>query len=410
MYIEKRNISFFFITNVVGVASSFLLMIAFANLVDKSSYGTYQYILSVASVIGACSLTGIGPAFVRAVGKKEYGFLKYGQQKAIRWSIIPLTIGFAVSGYYFIAGNHLIALSILICVIILLITDYLSRFVFILNGLGDFFKSNVILTAQALGPAVLLLPLLFYVQNPLVLTTVYVGSVALSGFIANLFLKTSNILPSFDLTVVNTAYNNTNIKFAIHQSLIYVINIITTNFDKIFLFQTLGAHQTASYVVAISLPNRIRSLTKQFEPYIFSKFANHSEQAVKAKLTSKFIATLLLTVPIFLVYALFARYFFSTFLPQYTDMAMLSIVYALSLFGGASIVPFAALKAHANETYAYYYTGATSVITVGALIIGVSVAGLTGAVIAKTISMLINTFLVFIFAQRLEMHTDNVSN
>lgn len=402
MYLEKRNISFFFITNVVGLVSSFLLMIAFANLVDKSNYGTYQYVLSVASVIGACSLTGIGPAFVRAVGKKEYGFLKYGQKKAIKWSVIPLLIGFLTCVYYFIAGNYLIAISILVCVIILIVTDYLSRFVFILNGLGNFSKSNLILTAQALGPVLFLLPLLFFIQNPLVLTTVYFGSVALMGLCANLLLNTSQIFKNFDFSVVNEKYNNVNLKFAIHQSLVYVINIVTTNFDKILLFQTLGAHQTASYVMAISLPNRIRSLTKQFEPYVFSKFANHSAQAVHAKITSKFIATLLFTIPFFLIYALFAQYFFSKFLPQYTDMAFLSIIYALSLFGGASIVPYAALKAHANETYAYYYTAATSVVTITALIVGIFTAGLPGAIIGKMVSSLLNTLLVFVFALQLE--------
>lgn len=397
---ERKNIGFFFVNTLVSLLSSFVLMIAFANLIDKAAYGTYQYIISIATVIGTLSLTGIGPAFVRAIGKKEYGFLHYGQSKSIEWSLLPIAIGLLVSSYYLMKGNYALSISVFTCVAILTVIQYFSRFIYIFNGLGDFFKSNLILTCQSIAPLLFLFPLLSITKNPVVLAIAYVGSMALAILATNLYFGTNRLLKK--LTVAskpNPAYNISNLKFAIHHSLINVINIATANFDKIFLFQMLGAHQTAGYVIAISLPNRIRALIKQFEPFVFARFAQHSASAVHSNLKVKFFATLILSIPFFLAYALTAPLFFKFFLPQYIDVWFLSIVYALSIFGGASLIPYAALKAHASEKYFYIYTFISSAVQVGSVGLGVLLGGLTGALIGKMLATLVNTFFVFILTQ-----------
>lgn len=397
---ERHNISFFFVTSVVGLISSFLLVIAFANLVDKTAYGTYQYIISIASVIGAFSLTGIGPAFVRAIGKKEYGFLKYGQTKSLQWSLLPILIGCLVSVYYYFNDNSLIASSVFISVFIVNVTQYFSRYIFILNGFGSFFKSNLIQTIQALAPVVFLLPVLFLTQDPLILAAFYFGSIALGTLITNLCLKTSQVLKQYDLTPPNKLYNLNNLKFAAHHSLINILNIMTANFDKILLFQSLGAHQTASYIIAITLPNRIKFLIKQFEPYIFSKFANHSASAVLSKLQSKFFLGLILSIPFFIGYACAAPFIFNLLLPEYESMTLLSIIYALSIFNGVSFIPYAVLKAHAEEKEFYIYNLISSFTQIVSLVIGIILAGLPGAIMGKMLSALINTAIVYLLAMR----------
>ena len=47
--------------NIVSALAAFGLAVAYANLLPKESYGTYKYILSLAGIIGAFSLTGLAP-------------------------------------------------------------------------------------------------------------------------------------------------------------------------------------------------------------------------------------------------------------------------------------------------------------------------------------------------------------
>jgi O-antigen/teichoic acid export membrane protein len=239
-----------------------------------------------------------------------------------------------------------------------------------------------------------------FTKNPTLLSVTYFLSIALGTLLINTYIQSHKTLDLFKEAVSNTLYNNANILFAKNQSIINILNVITANFDKIIIFQLLGAQQTAGYVIAITLPNRLRALIKQFEPYFFAKFSGHTPTAIGAKLLPKFLMALLCSAPFFIVYVICSSYFFYYFLPQYMSMVLLSNLYALSIFSGAAVVPYAVLKAHARENQLYIHTVVSSLIQILFLYIGVQSAGLQGAIVGKMLSTLVVTILTYGMALR----------
>ena len=74
------------ILQITGTISGFFLSVAFANFFPKHEYGIYKYILSVGGIIGAFTLTGLGPAIMQAVAKGSDGVLREGFFINLRWS------------------------------------------------------------------------------------------------------------------------------------------------------------------------------------------------------------------------------------------------------------------------------------------------------------------------------------
>src|ERR1041384_6093938 len=73
-------------SQVIATLSGFLMSIAFANLISKEAFGIYKYALSVAGIIGALSLTGMGTAVTRSVAK-GFESLRQGFRTNLKWSL-----------------------------------------------------------------------------------------------------------------------------------------------------------------------------------------------------------------------------------------------------------------------------------------------------------------------------------
>ncbi len=55
--------------DVVSAAASFLLALAFANLLNPIIYGNYRYILSLIGTLGIFSLSGLGTTITQATAR-----------------------------------------------------------------------------------------------------------------------------------------------------------------------------------------------------------------------------------------------------------------------------------------------------------------------------------------------------
>src|SRR3990167_3737338 len=85
----------------ISTASSFLLVLAFANLLPKETYGIYQYALSITAILAIPTLSGIDTAVTRAVSLGYEGSLKKGLKTKIRWGIIGSMASLGLAGYYY---------------------------------------------------------------------------------------------------------------------------------------------------------------------------------------------------------------------------------------------------------------------------------------------------------------------
>jgi O-antigen/teichoic acid export membrane protein len=113
VYVAKNG---FWLTIGQGSSSlvSLLLAIAFAHFISKEAYGNYKYILSLGSMFGMFSLTGIGTSLVRSVAKGYDGTLRFDFWLNIRWSVLVFLGSLLSSIYYFSNDNYTLGASFLI--------------------------------------------------------------------------------------------------------------------------------------------------------------------------------------------------------------------------------------------------------------------------------------------------------
>ena len=102
------------LSKALGLFSSFLFAIAMANLVSPHTFGMYKFVLSGAAIIGAFSLTGMGPAVTQAVARGFDGALRSSTSAYFRWSSFSIAAALVVSLYYFLNGNTILAGSFLV--------------------------------------------------------------------------------------------------------------------------------------------------------------------------------------------------------------------------------------------------------------------------------------------------------
>jgi len=399
---EQGNIFSILSTSVLGSAASFVMMLAFANLVSSHTLGTYQYIVSVVSIIGSITLTGLLTAVVRAVSRKEYFFLTYARRYLYLGSIPAVFIGAAVAGYYAYQANYLLALSVFVSTLFYLGMQILYRFNALYVAIENIKTANNLLKIHALAPLLLVLPALFFFENAYILAILYFLSTFLA-FVVGIKIfrmdKEETRLAHEPHSIIETAkINYAHLVFGFHQSAVTLLNSISIHLDKILVFQLLGPQETAIYFIAMSLPNRLKDLIKQFEPYLFSKFAKHSAHSVQNQLPSRFLFALLCTVPVFIAYLVLVPFFFTYFLPQYQDATLLTQIYALTLFTVTAIIPQAMLRAHTNSATLYKIAGFYGVLRLGAVLVGILTLGLTGAILGATISALSFLAINYLYA------------
>ena len=396
---EKRNIFSIMSTSILGSIVSLIMVLSFANLLDATSLGVYQYIISIVSIIGAISLTGIPTTLVRAISKKDYSFMLIAK----KWLWIGSLGGIAVAGiislYYLYKINFGFALSIFVGTILYLWIQVLYRFTALFAALEKVKTLNHLLKLHALSPLFFVLPALFLTTDPHILAILYFTGNLVSFIVGIYFLKMKDvertILTHISEDVSTPKKNRDYFMFSIHQSFISLFNTAGGNIDKIILFQMLGPEQTAMYYIATSVPNRLRGILKQFDIYLFAKFAKLTSSDANQKMRYWFFITIFSIIPICILYLLITPSFFRIFMPQYIDTVNLALIYGLSLFATAEMLPRSVMKAHAESNIFYRFSIISTIIRILLIITGILVAGLTGAIIGATISILLNTGVLY---------------
>jgi O-antigen/teichoic acid export membrane protein len=92
-------------SKVFSILGGLALATAFANLIPQDTYGTYKFLVSAASIIGAFTLSGMGTAVAQAAARGFNSALRQGTLTKLKWSIGIFVVGLGVAGYYYLQGN-----------------------------------------------------------------------------------------------------------------------------------------------------------------------------------------------------------------------------------------------------------------------------------------------------------------
>lgn len=165
----------------IQITSGLILTIAFVNLLPKEIYGTYQFIISAATIVSAFTLTGMITAVTRAVAHGEDGSVRAGFRTQLVWSSGMVLAGAALSVYYYINGNNILALSFLVVGAFAPFVEGFGIARSYLAGKKLFKESTMLGFWRRLIPVVSLLGTLFLTHNPVILIFAYFCSNAVSA-------------------------------------------------------------------------------------------------------------------------------------------------------------------------------------------------------------------------------------
>lgn len=373
---------------VVSSAASFLLAIAFANLLPRETYGTYKYILSIVALLSIPTLKNMGTAITQAAAQGYEGSFIPALKTKIKWGLLGGLASILLAGYYYFQGNTTLTLCFLIATVFLPLMDSLNLYGSLLNGrkLFDINTKFAIIT-QIIAVAIMVL-VLFLTNNIFLVVFTYFISHALLRFI---FLKIT--LKKYK---PNEKRDPKTIPYGKHLSLINVINNIAAYLDRILVFHYLGAVELAIYSFAIAFPEQIKGALKSLSILALPKFSQRNISEIKAGMKSKIIKLFLFGILIIGVYIAAAPFIYKIFFPQYKESIFYSQLFALSMLN----LPFSffptILQAKMKVKEQYISNTVSAILSIVTMFIFIIWLGLLGLIIARIINRFLGVLISFL--------------
>ncbi len=354
---------------------SFILYIAFAHFLSKETYGTYQYLLSLAAIVGTFTLTGMNTAVTQAIARGYDGVFAQAMRLQMKWNLLPTLGTWVFSIYYFTQGNSTLGFGLFLIGLITPLVSTLNTYAGIFAGKKNF-KGAFLYNLYGNIPfyASLLLVAFFY-DAPLPLLA------------ANLIVQvlTTYALYKAALKVyeLNQKVDPAALSYGKHLSLMNLLSGIINQLDSVFVFHYLGAADLAIYSFATAIPERLGSFFKFIPTAAMPKFAVKTDEEIKRSIFAKTGFGLLAGAIIAVIYILLAKLFFTLFFPAYIAAVPYSQLYALVIIAAIGAVFPMALIAKRRIKSLYIFNIVTPVIQLLLQFIGIIYYGLWGLMVAK---------------------------
>lgn len=376
------------VSSIIGLATS----VAFANLLPKENYGTYQYVLSTVGLVGIFGLSGIKTAISYASAHGNDSSIFDIIRAKIRWSFISSSISLCVAVYYLAQGNTLLAAAFLIVACFLPWWDVYGNYVAYLQGKKQFGMMMTYEAATTVINALAIIGVVFVTKNILVLLAMYFASWTFARlYFYKRTLAKAPPRPERDASAL---------LYGKHLSLMNIISTIAANIDKILIWNFLGAAEVAIYTFSLAVPLRASSAFAGFNRLYFPKVAEQNFETVRGTLFRKIFFMSILTVSASLAYILIAPYLFKIFFPAYIESVSYTYIAALLIATQPFSLISTALSAHAKKQELYLYSILPPLFQIGLLIALIPRFHIYGAVSALVLTQVLESVLLIVLLLR----------
>jgi O-antigen/teichoic acid export membrane protein len=378
-----------FITATLG----FLLSITFANLLPKETYGQYQYILSLSSIVGFFCLTGMNNAITRAVARGHEGSLRTSVKTQLKWMVLPFCISLIWALKSFLDGDATVGGGLLV---ISIATPTLAAF----NTYNAFLIGKRLFRLNffySIGVALFYYVSIFigitFLKDALLLATINI----VSNTIATIYFywKTIRCYPP------NNTEEPDTLEYGKKMSLMNVFGGIVGQLDNAFVFMFLGPAALAVYALASNLPDKIGGFAKNIGSVALPKLSTRNHSEIKSLLWRKIGLITLASSLVCLAYIFIAPTLFRLVFPKYLDAVIFTQVYSISLIFSASYITSAILFSQKLKKEMYLLNIGLPIFQTILQIILILLFGLWGMIFAKiTSSALQLTISIFFILKR----------
>lgn len=375
---------------------AFLLSIAFANLLTKTTFGTYQYILSVSSILTAFTFTGFNTAITQSVARGYEGTLRASIQPQLLWNLVPASAALAWSGYYFLLGQAMLGIGILFVFLSLPLVNTFNSYNAYLNGKQEFKKNSLYMIAGG-GAYYLLIFLgvwLFPAALPLIFINLFTTTIA-AAYLYFRVIKTEQ---------PNREVDSEALPFARHLSIMNALANAAMQIDSILVFHFLGAADLALYSIANLLPQKLGGAFKSLVQSALPRFSGRSSEEVRGNIAYRLFLFLIAILAVAGLYAFIAPELFRLIYPKYESAIHYSQVLALTLVSYPGSLATTVLYAHRKIRRLYVLNIFVPVTQVLLQVGGILLFGLWGLVGAKVLSSTVLSLtailLLFVHAEK----------
>lgn len=374
------NLNFVFVS-----LFSFLLSVAFANLLTKTEYGTYQYVLSISSLLAAFTFSGFNTAIIQATARGFEGTLRASMRPQLLWNIVPALAALAWSGYYALLGNPVLALGIACVGLSLPIVNTFNSYSAFLSGKQEFRIQSLYAIAGSAAYYACIFGAIFLVPRALPLVVVnLVVTAAASVFFYVRTIRRFKPGPATDPEAL---------PYARHLSLMNALTMTANQVDNILVFHFLGAANLALYSIASLLPERLGSVFKPALLAAIPRFAQRGLMAVRGNIGRRLFLLFLATLIAAVAYALVAPLFFRLVYPAYGDAIPYSQLYALTFVSFVGSLVNSAFFAHRKVRELYVLNSAVPLFQIALQAISIIFFGLWGLIGAKVVSSAVSSLV-----------------
>lgn len=327
LYVAKGGFWVLFAQGMNSILS-LLLIIAFANLLPKETYGVYRYILAVAGMLSIFTLSGMNNAVSRTVAQNNEGVIRPAVIYQLKWNALMFLASFGVAGYYFIHGDVTLGLSLLILGAFVPCTLAFNTYGAYLDGKKQFKMANTLSVLATLTYSVGMLITLFVTDEVVWMVVIY----AVTTFVPSLVFYLYTLRKYTPPTAVDVA---DTLKYGRELTFLRFIDPVVSQIDKVVLAHFWGPAQLATYTIALAVPNRAMLFIKSWVAIGFPKFAEKTFAEINSVFIRRIIQGISIGTLITILYIFVSPYLFLYVLPQYAEgifySQLLSLNFILAL-------------------------------------------------------------------------------
>lgn len=386
LYLMKGGFWVFFAQSLNSIFS-LVLIIAFANLLPKETYGIYRYILSIAGMLNIFTLSGMNSAVSRAVAQGNEGALRPAVIYQLKWNLMMLVASWILSGYYLIHGDTTLALSLFILGAFIPCTLAFNTYSSYLDGKKQFRMAYSLSVFATLIYSVGMLLTLLITDNVMWMVTIY----ALTTFVPSVVFYIY-ILRTFKPSTVGDPGDT--IKYGRELTYLRCIDPIVSQIDKVVLAHFWGPAQLAVYTLALAIPNRVMLIIKSWVAIGFPKFSEKTCDEINQVFWRRIMQGMLFGTACTVAYFFISPPFFKYVLPQYSDGLIYSQLLSLNFI---LAIPNRYLSLlFTSQRFSYVLFRRTIIVSVTTILLYVSFGtwgGLLGLVYANILISLFGFML-----------------
>jgi len=364
---------------IVSSLSAFILSIVYANWLPQETYGIYKYVLSMMSILSIPTLNGMGTAVTQAVALGKEGSVRLAIKVKIKWGLIGSIGSFALSGYYYLAGNNTLFGAFILVGLFIPIVETFGIYDNLFHGRKEFKRSVIFYIIGQISATSVILITLYFNQT--------VGFILAAYFTTWTLVRAILLKYSLAKYQPNKLTDKDTIAYGKHLTAINAFNTLANYLDKILLFHFAGATTLAIYSITQAPLDQVRSLvsrgisTLAFPKYALKKSADLSKHIDLWILRSIFGLTL-----VSISYIVFIPWIFPLVFPVYAKDVWYSQLAALGLIPLVSFIPFTALNAKAMKKELYYYNLSSATFQIVSICSLGYMFGLIGVIISRILS------------------------